>query len=862
MGCLKRAYPRLEYLEALGLLDLKENSYDKVKLSLKNPDYKEIALNKFIHAYVFDLTAHGLKIDFDRFTLMHLIGYKTLIEPYTSDRHGLNLDRLKDIEPKLWVMLENDEMLKAFKSNLEGFKHVFENELKHLTPKQRIEVVANLVRQFSILQGGNYDIVDKWIGIEKSLGLHVIKRLTSSPLFWNYFMITITLREHYSSLLEKEEILAYMDSGGYIKPDDWQVVKKWYDRAGSLTDHEYHLKNAQENIEKFLLELDWIPFLAGELGSEALALRIAKGITSFLWNTAKVASIILPAGRLARGAYLVAKWFSQSIIAFASWLGIEWALDGAIQWALRKPMEAIKDLLELPNRKFWGLTKEEFEYLVNYFVSKEVKDINIFDPEAGRLFANLTPKGQAVVLGIIHRARIRGIAREGIKRIKEAVKDLLNPGKIVSFSMPANWNDCIDADLPDDREMRNKFTQFVELKDAESKLSFISITGNDEHPVNVVSVEDFTTPHGIGKRFTYLQPSQRKDDDGNPYPPSTGTSEMTYNVFTGIDSETGLPVKWHVFGSNIFIDNPCKLIRWEEFDWSLMQRVKREMVFYSAYRKYFDSGIGYYHDCNTFFEASSVRQQQSTTFQVECEAGIISSGSTSYFSQSRFFRKEPFIKDEYSSGEKVFASLVKLLLTLKPSYLVRIDRNTFRLYFMPKGIYDKKSASKVLILPDYSGFYTYGIIYNFGYEMSYRYMSIYSEYTRGNSEEVSASSKRSGLKVKEKVKAYVNYYSNYSYTFTDEAIYVYRYEYMWNLPYTKKTLIERINNDIEERQGDLDIGSNMKYDSVSDSLTIPIIDDLYERKGGMPQPVEDIPDIFDDINFELPECVNKIPLID
>ncbi|MCX7658910.1 MAG: hypothetical protein N2Z57_09580, partial [Oscillospiraceae bacterium] len=87
--------------------------------------------------------------------------------------------------------------------------------------------------------------------------------------------------------MEKEEVLIQAGQGGYVKWDDWQLIKKWYDRAGSLTDVEYHLKNSQEALEKFIFELDWIPFIAGELGSEFLAYRIAQGVTSFLWNTAK-----------------------------------------------------------------------------------------------------------------------------------------------------------------------------------------------------------------------------------------------------------------------------------------------------------------------------------------------------------------------------------------------------------------------------------------------------------------------------------------------------------------------------------------------------------------------------------------------
>lgn len=262
MGCVYRSYPRFEYLYQMGLLGLRDNAYDKIKASIRNSDYKDFAINKFIYAYRYDVTTHGLQLDFDRYLLMHLLTYKQLIEPFSSERYHLDLDRL---DSKLHALLLQDSMLKATNDRLREFFEDFKEDLRRLTPKQRIEVALNTTRQLAILLGGNWDVVDKLISIEKSLGLHALKRLAGSQLFWNYFMLAVSVREHYSSLLEKEKILLKAGQDNLLKPDDWELVRKWYERSGTLTDIEFHLRNAQQLTEKFIFEFDWLPSFSCQL---------------------------------------------------------------------------------------------------------------------------------------------------------------------------------------------------------------------------------------------------------------------------------------------------------------------------------------------------------------------------------------------------------------------------------------------------------------------------------------------------------------------------------------------------------------------------------------------------------------------
>ncbi|RUM27668.1 MAG: hypothetical protein DSY42_09740 [Aquifex sp.] len=145
-------------------------------------------------------------------------------------------------------------------------------------------------------------------------------------------------------------------------------VRAWYENKG-IEDPFYRFAN---KFYEFITNGEYLPMLAGEVGSVVFTSLVRRGVVSALSHLAHGLFLLASFHPYARGlsllgrlAWIGSRLLDRSILAFFGWqIGLEWTVDGWIQSKLTNFLERVGFMSE----KIGGLTKPEIKELVDLMI--------------------------------------------------------------------------------------------------------------------------------------------------------------------------------------------------------------------------------------------------------------------------------------------------------------------------------------------------------------------------------------------------------------------------------------------------------------------------------------------------------------
>jgi hypothetical protein len=355
-----------------------KNSKFKLPLSARDIDKVQYFNNTFMNALKFHFFSHDL-------TVPYPVSRKVLYDIwYDALKNSNDKIHKKNIELEYAKFLEYfNEKLPQYHEYIRDWEAYRRSELYHETLKtlnevkrtdHRLQIATDFALSYLYSKyqtRHNYETAI--IKVEQALHLDVIPKLWSKTSFWlamqllvfdpaNLYANTIANNKVYASEFdrEKEEALKI-----YITP--------WYERDD--------IKLSQEWRNLALVYHELIVPLAGEVGSVGLAEAARKGTVISLIHLANGLATLAslhPAMRTVSTASKIlefaATFLDKSILAWLGWqIGVEWALDGAIQ----------KVLTEFGKFLYTAITGEPIKK--GYYTDNELKEIS----EAVQLYLNL-----------------------------------------------------------------------------------------------------------------------------------------------------------------------------------------------------------------------------------------------------------------------------------------------------------------------------------------------------------------------------------------------------------------------------------------------------------------------------------------
>jgi hypothetical protein len=355
-----------------------KNSKFKLPFNARDIDKVQYFNNTFINALKFHFFSHDL-------TVPYPVARKVLYDIwYDALKNSNDKIHKKNIELEYAKYLEYfNEKLPQYHEYIRDWEAYRKSELYHGTlgvlneikrTDHRLQIATDFALSYLYAKyqtRHNYEtVITK---VEQALHLDIIPKVWSKTSFWlamqllvfdpsNLYANTIANNKVYASEFDKvkEEALKI-----YITP--------WYERED--------VKLAPEWRNLALVYHELIIPLAGEVGSVGLAEAARRGTVISLIHLANGLATLAslhPAMRTVSTASKIlefaATFLNKSILAWLGWqIGVEWALDGAIQ----------KVLTEFGKFLYTAITGEPIKK--GYYTDNELKEIS----EAVKLYLSL-----------------------------------------------------------------------------------------------------------------------------------------------------------------------------------------------------------------------------------------------------------------------------------------------------------------------------------------------------------------------------------------------------------------------------------------------------------------------------------------
>jgi hypothetical protein len=355
-----------------------KNSKFKLPFEARNIDKIQYFNDTFINALKFHFFSHDL-------TVPYPVARKVLYDIwYDALKNSNDKIHKKNIELEYTNYLEyfNEKLPRyhEYVRDWEAYRksELYQETIRTLQEIHRTDHRLRIATDFALAYlyakyqtRHNYEtVITK---VEQALHLDIIPRVWSKTPFWLAMQLLVFDPSNlYANTIGNNKV--YVSEFDKIKEEAIKIyITPWYERED--------VKLSQEWRNVALVYHDLIVPLAGEVGSVALAEAARRGTVISLIHLANALSTLAslhPAMRTVSTASKIlefaATFLNKSILAWLGWqVGVEWALDGAIQ----------KVLTEFAKYLYTKITGEPIKK--GYYLDNELKEVS----EAVKLYLSL-----------------------------------------------------------------------------------------------------------------------------------------------------------------------------------------------------------------------------------------------------------------------------------------------------------------------------------------------------------------------------------------------------------------------------------------------------------------------------------------
>jgi hypothetical protein len=354
------------------------NSKFKLPFDARHIDKIQYFNNTFINALKFHFFSHDL-------TVPYPVARKVLYDIwYDALKNSNDKIHKKNIELEYAKYLEYfNEHLTRYHNYIQDWEAYRRSELYHETLKtlneikrtdHRLQIATDFTLAYLYAKYQTRHNYEKVITkVEETLHLDVIPRVWSKTAFWLAMQLLVFDPSNlYANTIANNKV--YVSEFDRVKEEAIKIyITPWYEREDVKLSPEWR------NVALVYHEL--IVPLAGEVGSVGLAEAARRGTVISLIHLANGLATLAslhPAMRTVSTASKIlefaATFLDKSILAWLGWqIGVEWALDGAIQ----------KVLTEFGKFLYKAITGEPIKK--GYYTDSELKEIS----EAVKLYLSL-----------------------------------------------------------------------------------------------------------------------------------------------------------------------------------------------------------------------------------------------------------------------------------------------------------------------------------------------------------------------------------------------------------------------------------------------------------------------------------------
>jgi hypothetical protein len=346
-----------------------KNSRFKLPLEARNIDKVQYFNDTFINALKFHFFAHDL-------TVPYPVARKVLYDIwYDALKNSNDKIHKKNIEIEYARYLDYfNEHLKRYHDYVRDWEayrksELYQETIRTLQEVHRTDHRLKIATDFALAYlYAKYQTRHKYetmiTKVEQALHLDVIPRVWSKTSFWLAMQLLVFDPSNlYANTIGNNKV--YVSEFDKIKEEAIKIyTTPWYERE------DVKLSKEWRNVALVYHEL--IVPLAGEVGSVALAEAARRGtvislihLANGLANLATLHPAMRTVSTVSKILEFAATFLDKSILAWLGWqIGIEWALDGAIQ----------KVLTEFAKYLYSAITGEKIKK--GYYTDNELKEVS------------------------------------------------------------------------------------------------------------------------------------------------------------------------------------------------------------------------------------------------------------------------------------------------------------------------------------------------------------------------------------------------------------------------------------------------------------------------------------------------------